>query len=167
MFLVPATRSDIICVIQKIDHFYGPTPKIKSLVLVAYGSRYKKLIFNNKKTLELRSNPTRPRSGPSPLSSPRSEDTARSGKSSASTMTVSTSLQIHEVAVMAKQGRPLSVWSSMGEVVGVVSLRLGLHRARWVRSSGAAHLRGGEGCGGTYLRPQIWAWRVGHHRRWS
>jgi hypothetical protein len=43
------------------------------------------------------------------------------------------------------------VWSSMGEVVGVVVLRLGLHRAQWVRSPGAAHLRRGERCGGAYL----------------
>jgi hypothetical protein len=42
-----------------------------------------------------------------------------------------TTLQIHEVAIMAKRGRPLPVWSSMGEVVGVVVVRLGLHRDRW------------------------------------
>jgi hypothetical protein len=42
---------------------------------------------------------------------------------------------------MAERGRPLPVWSFMGEVIGVVVVRLGLHRARWVRSSGAAHLQ--------------------------
>jgi hypothetical protein len=64
----------------------------------------------------------------------------------------STSLQIYEVAVMAERGRPLPVWSSMGEVTDIVILYLGLHRARWVRSLGAAHMRGGEGCGVAYLR---------------
>jgi hypothetical protein len=53
---------------------------------------------------------------------------------------------------MAGRGKPLLMWSFIGEVAGVVILHLRLHRARWVRLLGAAHLRGGEGCGGAYER---------------
>jgi hypothetical protein len=54
MFLVSATSTDTICVIQKYVFFigcHGPTLKTSFLVFAIYVSRHQKLIFNNKKTL--------------------------------------------------------------------------------------------------------------------
>jgi hypothetical protein len=50
--------------------WYGLTPKIETLVSAAYVSRHEKLIFKNKKNLEPRSQPVRPRSEPDVIKLP-------------------------------------------------------------------------------------------------
>jgi hypothetical protein len=171
--LVLASESDTLYVVKKSSVFSVGYYRSTSMIYFFIGCHYEptpKIVFL-KISLDL--GPSDPDLGPPLLLSSSSGQkeviVMPRGQLAASVVAVvapeggcrhaTTTLQIHEVAIMAKRGRPLPVWSSMGEVVGVVVVRLGLHRDRWVRSPGATHLRGREGCGGTYPWPRIWAWR--------